>query len=89
MILARRAGLRRLARRVTVAMAVWVSALPFVLLLVVPRVGIGPAILMAIGVLGGISLLCLALCIPARAQRGGLPASESVAGGTGTEESNQ
>jgi hypothetical protein len=89
MILAGPAGLRRLATRVMVAMAVWVSALPCVLFLVVPRVGIGPAILIAIGVLGGISLLCLALCLPARAQRGGLPASESVAGGTGKEESNQ
>ena len=89
MILDSRTGLRRLAARVMVAMAVWVSALPFVLLLVVPRVGIGPAIPIAIGFLGAISLLFWALCIPARAQRGGLPASESAAGGTGREESNQ
>ncbi len=90
MIPAGRVGLRRLAARVMVAMAVWVSALPFVLLLVVPRVGIGPAILIVIGLLGGISLICcFALCIPARARRGGLPASESVAGGTGKEESKR
>lgn len=89
MIPAGPAWFRRLATRVMVAMAVWVSALPFVLLLVVPRVGIGPAMLIAIGVLGGISLLCSALCISVRAQRGGLPASESVAGGTGKEESNR
>ena len=73
MILAGRSRLRRLLRRLTVATAVWVSALPFVLLLVVPRVGIGPAILIAMGLLGGISFLTC----------------ESVTGGTGKEEPNQ
>jgi hypothetical protein len=89
MILAGRSRLRRLLRRLTVATAVWASALPFVLLLVVPRVGIRPAILIAMGLLGGISLLCLALCISARAQRGGLLACESVADGKWKEEPNQ
>ena len=43
------------------AVAVWGSALPFALILVVPRVAIGPAIVIGIGLLAGIFLLVVAV----------------------------
>lgn len=51
---------RRLATTVILAVAVWASTLPFALLLVVPRVGIGSAIPITIGSLAGILLLVVA-----------------------------
>lgn len=54
------ARFRRLARTVILAVAVWVSALPFALLLVVPRVGIGLTITISIGLLAGIFLVVVA-----------------------------
>ncbi len=61
--------MRRLALIVTLVLAVWASALPFILLLVVPQAGIRTAIPIAIGFLVGISLVCLGLSVPARVRR--------------------
>ena len=88
MIPADRVGSRRLARTFLVALTVCVSALPFILLLVVPRVGIGPGIPIATGLLVGICLLCWALSISGRAQPASRPAPESVAGSPGKPESS-
>lgn len=49
---------RRLGMAVILAVAAWVSALPFALLLIVPRVGGGSGIAIAIGLLVWILLLC-------------------------------
>ena len=60
---------RRLALIATLALAVWASALPFILLLVVPQAGLRTAIPIALALLVGISLACWALSVPARARR--------------------
>lgn len=60
------ARLHRFLTTLLLTVAVWVSALPVVLLLVIPRVGIGPAIPIAGGLLGGIFLLCWGLSVPER-----------------------
>lgn len=67
------------------AVAVWVSALPFALLLVVPRVGIGPAIAITIGLLAGIFLLGVAAGGPRESSvhGGGLAGPSGDAGGAG------
>ena len=61
--------MHRLVLIVTLALAVWASALPFVLLLVVPRAGIRTAISVVLALLAGISLLSWALCVPVSRQR--------------------
>ncbi len=83
MIPAGRVRLRRLATTVLLALAVWASALPFVVVLVVPRVGIGLGIAIATGLLVGMFLLCWVLSVPGYAQQGSRVAPEPVAGGRG------
>ena len=49
-----------------VALAVWACTLPFVFLVAVPRVGISTAIVVALALLVGVSLVCSALCVSRR-----------------------
>ena len=81
------ARLDRLTTTVMLALAVWVCALPLVLLLVVPRIGIWQGIYIATGLLAGIVLLCWALSVPGGARPGSRPAPESPGGAHGPLES--
>lgn len=76
---------RWLATTVLLTVAVWVSALPVAFLLVVPRVGIEPAIAIAIGLLAGIFLVVVAAGRPGQssAHGGDLAGRPGGSGGGG------
>ena len=55
------------------ALVVWLCALPFVLLLVMPLLGLRAAAGVALALLLGIALVCWALCSVGRGPRGIAP----------------
>ena len=46
----------------TLALAVWACTLPFVFLLIVPRLGVQAAVITALALLAAIAIVCWALC---------------------------
>lgn len=58
---------------IILALVVWLCALPFVLLLAAPPLGLRAALGVALGLLLGIALVCWALCGIGRGSREPLP----------------
>ena len=59
-----RRGPTRADRRssMTLALAVWACTLPFIFLLIVPRLGVRPAVITALAMLAVIAIVCWTVC---------------------------